>query len=406
MIHSSWTRIALVVTGLVTLAVSLGLEPAASQVPQRSAYARADLEALQNAFVELASEAKPSTVAIRTYRSRGKARIPLSHGSGFVIESGGILVTNHHVIAGADYISVVLHDGQGYQAEVIEQDRRSDLAVLKIPTTGLKPIQWGDVDAVRVNQWAFACGNPFGLGHDEGNNSVTFGVVSALDRRLTSRLASLPGLEYYDHLIETSCAINPGMSGGPLFNLQGEVIGVVTAMESSSGVSEGLGYAIPIDRYTRGVIDTLRAGREMHHGFLGVELDDRTGIRGPGVRRTAAFRGSRVASVSLPEGPAARAGLQVRDIIIEFDGERVRNTSHLVRMVGFTPAGTEAKVVYRRDGVTKTTTVKLGNRLVALGYDRASPNEESPARSRSRGASDNRKKEPQRSSPDGSKGTP
>jgi serine protease Do len=190
-----------------------------------------------------------------------------------------------------------------------------------------------------VNQWAFAAGNPFGLANNSGRLSVTFGVVSALGRQLTRRLARDSELQYYGNLIETSAAINPGNSGGPLFNIEGEVIGVVTAIETSSGVNEGQGFAIPIDRHTRRILDTLKAGQPVHYGFLGVKVEDaglrrdRGGVFNPGRAREEAerngsrivasprtYHGAAIVGITFAAGPAASAGLRAKDVIIEFDG--------------------------------------------------------------------------------------
>ena len=229
------------VAGALALFVGLGLDlPVHGELPPR--YALADLKALEGAFVELAEQVRPSVVAIRTYlvsnadapSTRGVLR-PFSQGSGFVIDSEGFIATNRHVIAGADVISVILHTGIRHDATVVQSDRRSDLAVLEVDAENLKAVQWGDLQNVKINQWAFACGNPFGLANRDGGASVTFGVVSALGREMTRRLVGNSDNEYYGNLIETSATINPGNSGGPLFNVDGGVIGIVTAIETLAG---------------------------------------------------------------------------------------------------------------------------------------------------------------------------
>jgi S1-C subfamily serine protease len=219
-------------------------------------YELADLKALEQAFTDLAKEVRPSVVAIRCYQVHATDRtdpplvkLPISQGSGFIIDAAGYIATNNHVIEGADMFSVVLNNGLAYDATFVQKDDRSDLAVLKIDAEGLTPVRMGDLSEVRVNQWAFACGNPFGLAFDNaGKSSITYGVVSALGRQMTDRLTADPTKHYYGNLVETSATINPGNSGGPLFNIAGEVIGVVTAIETSTGVSEGHGFAIPTAR--------------------------------------------------------------------------------------------------------------------------------------------------------------
>ncbi len=321
-------------------------------LPRR--YELADLEALQRAFVKLADHVRPSVVAIRTYRvgnphdllSRLVKR-PYSQGSGFILDPDGYIVTNRHVVSGADTITVVLHTGASHEAQLVEADRRLDLAVLKIEAKNLPAVRFGDVSKLRVNQWAFACGNPFGLANDDGRPSITFGVISALGRQMTRRLVGNSEVEYYGNMIETSAPINPGCSGGALFNLHGEVIGVVTAIETSSGVSEGHGFAIPTDRNVRRILDLLKKGEEVRYGFLGVSVADVEEPVSKLVVHTRVYRGAEVAAVNVAGGPADRAGLKTGDVIIEYDGKPVENADHLVRLVGFTPVGT--KVASRND---------------------------------------------------------
>jgi serine protease Do len=343
-------------------------------------YRLADLKALESAFVGLADSVSPSVVAIRTYKVRdphssgsklGQARLPVmrpfSHGSGLIIDSEGYIATTRHVIADADVISVILDSGLKYESVVVQSDARSDLAVIKIDAaTPLREVTFGDLADVRINQWVFACGNPFGLANSDGRTSVTYGVVSALGRQMTHRLVGNSDIEYYGNMIETSTTINPGNSGGPLFNIDGEVVGIVAAIETSSGVSEGQGYAIPIDKNIRRILDALKAGREVRYGFMGVLVQDVEPPRSSLVVDSRVYRGAQVRSISVPDGPAARAGLKAKDIVIEFDGVPVEGSDHLVRLVGFTPVGAQVPVTYLRGGVKRKTTVTLGDRAEML----------------------------------------
>ncbi len=373
---SSTSHGRLLAIGLAVMIGGGGLAARAEAQPPRI-YTVADLKALELAFVELAEEAQPSVVSIRTYElvdigqgRRNLIKSPLSKGSGFIIEPGGTIVTNFHVVEGAGAISVRLHNGLIYDAELVQADQRSDIAVVKIEAERLKTVKFGDLDKVRVNQWAFACGNPFGLGSDDGRLSVTYGVVSALGRQLTQRLVRNPreaGMRYYGNLIETSAAINPGVSGGPLFNIDGEVIGIVTAIETSSGVNEGHGYAIPTDRHIRRVVETLAKGEPVRYGFLGVQVGDLEGAPVPRFVRGRVHHGAVIEQMMIADGPAARAGLRARDVVIEFDGETIENSDHLVRLVGFTPVGTEAEVVFLRDSVRQKTVVRIADREEMLG---------------------------------------
>lgn len=340
-------------------------------VPKR--YELADLKALQAAFVGLAEDIRPSVVAIRTYRvsdpNNPGARLvlrPHSQGSGFVVDPDGYVATNRHVVEDANVLSVILYNGLKYEATIVQADQRSDLAILKIEADNLKTVDFGDLSGVKVNQWVFACGNPFGLANDDGRTSVTYGVVSALGRQMTDRLVRNSDLQYYGNMIETSAAINPGSSGGPLFNLDGQVVGIVTAIETSSGVTEGHGFAIPVDKNTRRILDLLKAGEEVRYGFLGVLVEDVDPPQSTLVVDKRICRGAMLRSISFRDGPAARAGLKARDIVVEYDGTPIEDSDHLVRLVGFTPVDTEVPVTYLRGGVKRKTVVTVGDRFQML----------------------------------------
>lgn len=336
-------------------------------------YELADLKALEQAFVELAERVRPAVVAIRTYRTRDtqekSSRVvlrPLSQGSGFVFDPQGYIATNRHVVDGADVVSIILHDGRQHDATLVQSDVRSDLAVLRIDAADLPAVRLSDEAAVRVNQWVFACGNPFGLANDDGQASITYGVISALGRQMTQRLGADPEKEYYGNMIETSAAINPGSSGGPLFNLDGEVIGVVTAIETTTGVNEGHGFAIPFDRNIHRIIETLRNGEVVRYGFLGVSVRDVETAVSKLVVDGQTYRGALLDEVNGSGTPAGRAGLLKGDIVMEYDGKPVENSDHLVRLVGFTPVGSTVKVVYIRNLVKRETNVSVGDRFELL----------------------------------------
>lgn len=331
-------------------------------------YDRGDLKALEAAFVTLAEQASPSVVSVMAYRAAQPAvkdhpqvLQPLEHGSGFVLDAAGFIATNRHVVARADVVSVVLANGERVPASVVQTDPRSDLAVLRLEEpVDLKAATLGDAETLRVSQWVFAAGNPYGLANLDGRPSVTYGVVSALGRQLSEQLADPAGGEYYGNLIETSAAISPGNSGGPLFNIDGEVVGVVTALETSSGAHHGRGFAVPIDRNTKRVLQTLQRGEVVRYGFLGVEVIP---APPPAIRRAwNAPRGAQIREISVSDGPAARAGLRARDIILEYNGVPVEGPDHLVRLVGFTPVGSESKLLYLRDNEQRTSTVTIGDR--------------------------------------------
>jgi serine protease Do len=268
-----------------------------------------------------------------------------SLGSGFIIDATGIVVTNNHVIAEADEITVILNDGSRIKAELMGRDQKTDIALLRIKTDKpLKAVRFGDSDKLRLGEWVIAIGNPFSLG-----GSVTAGIVSARNRDINSGP--------YDNYIQTDAAINRGNSGGPLFNLNGEVIGVNTAIISPSGGSIGIGFAVP-SKTALTVIDQLKEFGETRRGWLGVriqvvtdEIAESLGIK--------PARGALVAGID-ERGPAKPAGIVPGDVIIRFDGKDIREMRDLPRVVADTPVGKEVAVVIIRKGKEETKTVKLG----------------------------------------------
>jgi len=268
-----------------------------------------------------------------------------SLGSGFIIDSSGIVVTNNHVISDADEINVILNDGTKLTAELVGKDTKSDLALLRVhPGQPLKAVKFGNSDKLRLGEWVIAIGNPFSLG-----GTVTAGIVSARNRDINSGP--------YDNYIQTDAAINRGNSGGPLFNLNGEVIGVNTAIISPSGGSIGIGFAVPSNSAVA-VIDQLRQYGETRRGWLGVRIQQVTddiaeslSIKPP--------RGALVAGVD-GRGPAKPAGIEPGDVVVKFDGNEVKEMRDLPRIVASTPVGKEVDVVVIRKGKEETHKVKIG----------------------------------------------
>jgi serine protease Do len=268
-----------------------------------------------------------------------------SLGSGFVIDPSGIVVTNNHVISEADEINVVFTDGSKLRAELIGKDQKTDLALLKVKTDKpLKAVKFGDSDKLRLGEWVVAIGNPFSLG-----GSVTAGIVSARNRDINSGP--------YDNYIQTDAAINRGNSGGPLFNLEGEVIGVNTAIMSPSGGSIGIGFAVPAKTVVA-VIDQLRQFGETRRGWLGVRIQQMTDdlAESLGVKPS---RGALIAGVD-DKGPAKPAGIEPGDVIVKFDGRDIKEMRDLPRIVADTPVGKDVEVIIVRKGKEETKTVKLG----------------------------------------------
>ncbi|MBI3452984.1 MAG: DegQ family serine endoprotease [Rhodospirillales bacterium] len=266
-------------------------------------------------------------------------------GSGFVVDPSGYVVTNNHVIADADEIKVILHDNTQLTAKLVGRDDKTDLALLKVePAKPLPSVKLGDSDATRVGDWVIAIGNPFGLG-----GTVTAGIVSARGRDI--------GSGRYDDFLQTDASINQGNSGGPLFNLNGEVIGVNTAIFSRTGGSVGIGFAIP-STLAKPVIDQLRQFGRTRRGWLGVniqsvtdEIAESLGLDKP--------RGALVARVT-DNGPADKAKVQSGDVIIRFDGKDVGEMRRLPRMVAETSVEKTVKIVVWRKGKEITLDIKLG----------------------------------------------
>ena len=268
-----------------------------------------------------------------------------SLGSGFIIDASGIVVTNNHVIADADEVNVILNDGSRLKAEVIGHDQKTDIALLRVkPDKPLKAVQFGDSDKLRLGEWVVAIGNPFSLG-----GTVTAGIVSARNRDINSGP--------YDNYIQTDAAINRGNSGGPLFNLNGEVVGVNTAIISPSGGSIGIGFAVP-SKTAVAVIDQLRQFGETRRGWLGVRIQQVTDDIADSLNIKPA-KGALVAGVE-DKGPAKPAGIEPGDVIVKFDGKDVREMKDLPRIVADTPVGKDVEVVIIRKGQEEKKTVKLG----------------------------------------------
>jgi serine protease Do len=268
-----------------------------------------------------------------------------SLGSGFIVDTSGIVVTNNHVIADADEINVIMNDGSKFKADLVGVDKRTDLAVLKFkPTKPLVAVKFGDSDKLRLGEWVIAIGNPFSLG-----GTVTAGIVSARNRDI----ASGP----YDNYIQTDAAINRGNSGGPLFNLDGEVIGVNTLIISPSGGSIGIGFAVPSKTVT-GVVDQLRQFGELRRGWLGVRIQQVTDEIAESLNIKPA-RGALIAGVE-DKGPAKPAGIEPGDVVVKFDGKDVKEPKDLSRVVADTAVGKEVDVVIIRKGAEETKKVTLG----------------------------------------------
>ncbi|TMJ39852.1 MAG: DegQ family serine endoprotease [Alphaproteobacteria bacterium] len=276
---------------------------------------------------------------------RPEPRTVNSQGSGFVIDASGIIVTNNHVIEQSDDITVVFTDGTNLKAALVGRDTKTDIAVLRVkPNKSLTAVSFGDSDKLRVGDWVLAIGNPFGLG-----GSVSLGIVSARNRDINAGP--------YDDFIQTDAAINKGNSGGPLFNLAGEVVGVNTAIYSPSGGSVGIGFSVPAAT-VRGVVDQLVKFGETRRGWLGVRIQSLTDDLAEGLD-IGKTQGALVAEVT-PTGPAEKAGLKPRDVITEFDGKPIHDMKDLPRVVADTPIGKRVAVKILREGKPLELSAEVG----------------------------------------------
>ena len=266
-------------------------------------------------------------------------------GSGVIVSDDGFILTNSHVVADSDEVTVIFADNRTYTAEVVGSDPQTDLAVVRIDADGLQPAELGTSENLKTGEWVVAAGNPFGL-----SSTITAGIVSATGR-------SRVGVADYEDFIQTDAAINPGNSGGPLVNLDGQVVGINTAIFSRGGGNNGIGFAIPIDM-ARSVMDELMADGRVVRGYLGVFIQNLT----EGIAGSFGYNSNRGALISdvKADSPAAAAGLQVGDIITHLNDDRIENASRLRLAVAELDPGEEVKLVVFRDGESETLQVTIG----------------------------------------------
>lgn len=301
-------------------------------------------------FADLAEKLTPSVVNISSFSQseteNGEGNTPLSEslGSGFIIDGNGYIITNNHVVDKAESISITLSDDTKTEARVIGKDPKTDLALIKIETKRpLNAVKFGDSDKIRVGDWVLVIGNPFGLG-----SSVTAGIVSAKSRDIESGP--------YDSFIQTDASINQGNSGGPMFNLQGEVIGISSAIFSTTGASQGVGFAIPAN-LAGWVISQLKEHGEVKRGWIGIKIQPNT----PEIADSLGISANQGVVVSgvTEQGPAQKAGLQAGDIVLSFNRQPIDNTKNLSRLIAETKIGTPAPIEIWRSGQKQTLTVPI-----------------------------------------------
>lgn len=369
-------------TILILIGIAIGLIIAANLDIQTKGFsedyrisreAQEILSKIGNAMAEVVQAVRPSVVNIYTTKKIRRPTIPFpfndpffrrffdeefgglfdrqreftqtSLGSGVIVDSSGYILTNYHVIKGADEIKVKLYDKRVFDGTVIGYDAKTDIAVIKIKADGLRPIKWGDSDKLKVGETVIAIGNPYGL-----NLTVTSGIVSATGRANV-------GISDYEDFIQTDAAINPGNSGGPLVNVQGELVGINTAIFSTTGGYQGIGFAIP-SNMAKVVMENLIKHKKVIRGWLGVTVQDLD----PEMAKTLNMKEIKGAVVTdVHEGsPAEKAEFKRKDIIISFDGKEVDDSAHLRNLVVSTPPGKTVKIDIIRNGKTITKTVTIG----------------------------------------------
>src|SRR6059058_778016 len=324
-----------------------------------------------DAFVAVAEHVKPAVVFIRSQHVergdnqrlppgfqdffpnlRRRPQVEQGSGSGFIVSADGFILTNNHVVAGADKVTVRLYDKREFIAKVVGTDPNTDVAVIKIDARGLPTAGFGNSDSTRVGEWALAIGNPLG---EAFAFTVTAGIISAKGRLLQN----LPHPSYgIQDFIQTDAAINPGNSGGPLVNIQGQVIGINSAIASETGFYSGYGFAIPIN-LARTVMDQLVKTGHVERAVMGIRIDDagQNDAEAVGLKQ---IRGVLVEDFAPGQSPAKDAGIQPGDVIVALDGQPVDNTPQLQQKVGFKRPGESVDVtVLRQGGEKKTFTVRL-----------------------------------------------
>lgn len=309
----------------------------------------------QEGFADIIENVIPSVVNISVKQnSKDNKNLRESLGSGFIFDKKGYIVTNNHVIEDADDINVILHDNSELKAEIIGRDAKYDIAVLKIKipeTKKLKEIKWGNSDKIRVGNWALAIGNPEGFG-----NTVTHGIISCISRDLSSRIRDIGGNDLVDY-IQTDASINTGNSGGPLFNIKGEVIGIVTVIVSETGSNSGLNFAMPSNSIKE-AIEQLKNFGKMKRSWIGVQLDELD----PDVAESLNIRNANSSVVErvIPNSPAEKSGIKQGDIIVAVNNKKTIQNKTIARMISELHVGQTVTLTIIRNGIETNINVQVG----------------------------------------------
>ena len=332
------------------------------------------LAQVQDSFERLIAKVAPSVVSIEAqFLPDGPERRPATAlGSGFVIRSDGMILTSDHVVGKAMSIHVVLSDGSRRRARRVSADPRSDLAVIQIDAQDLRPLPFSPRLGLRRGHIVLAFGNPLGLSGD-GQAAASFGLISAIARPLPEWLGQDED-RYYGETIQTTAQIGPGYSGGPLVDIQGRVIGVLTAATQCGATVDTLAFAVPLSPRHQRVIEKLLSGEDIEYGYLGVQVRNLTAGR-PGPDQLDASTGGAALQQIYSGGPADRAGLQTGDVIVEVDESPTPSADRLVQIIGGAGPGAEVDIRFRREGQLRQCNATLARRMPATKNGRIEPQE-------------------------------
>lgn len=342
------------------LAVALNASIASAKPNERPS-----LHDVQDTFVKLGETLRPGVVALTTYKSAtdqngNPGYYVFSHGSGFVWNSNGLIVTNYHNVEVADRFDVTLSNGVHHEAFVIGADPRSDLVILRIEVSDLQVPPPAEANQVKPGQWVITLGNPLGFAGEDGQAAVSVGVVSAKGKSLTGRFGVENDYRNYDNMIQTTLDLIPGMSGGAVFNLDGEVIGIATARFAADDETASVGFVIPLSHRIRSILRRLEKGETIRYGAFSARaetVDSETAI----AMLLPSAGGVMITDVRYDSSdPVVRAGLQGRDVITRLAGERIVDADTLLRLCKALPVDLPFDVVYYRDGSQHTATLTLG----------------------------------------------
>lgn len=326
-----------------------------------------DLHAIQSAFVKISKALRPSVVAITGYRheideNHAIVSVPFNHGSGFVIHEDGLIATNFHVVDDVDLIEVALSDGRRFTATVFGSDYRADLAVIKINVKGLQAVKMAKGEQAEPGQWVITLGNPLGFAGLDGNAAVSVGIVSATGKSLTGKFGLEDDDRYYGNMIQTTLSFPPGQSGGAVFNMEGEVIGIATATFSADDVTDGTSFALPLTERVTTILNRLSQRKTSQYGFLGVTTKTMTVLATQEMKVPLAG-GARITEVSTKVAHQP-VSMMENDVITQLAGEPIYDTETLEQLSKTLLMDEVYSMVFYRNGVKHETNVTMSKLTV------------------------------------------